>query len=255
VCGVAQPKGTHAWWSPSTRDVYCSPCVGGADLALSEAGTAGAAAAREYARRHANDKAAMRARWGILAPVVEQFAGPRQSTHAWARGAAGEERLAAYLERELGDEAILLHDRRIPASKANIDHIAVAPSGVWVIDAKRHTGTVRRHDRGGLLRTDVRVYVGGRDQTQLVRKLPPQIDAVSRALSAAPVFSALEVRGALCFTDSDWGFLNLGKPFTIEGVIVTYPGALRKTLREPVRLSRDVVGQVAARLAVAIPSA
>jgi hypothetical protein len=216
---------------------------------------AGAGAAREYARRRATDKAAMKARWGILAPIVEQFTGPRQSTHAWARGAAGEERLAAYLERELGDEAILLHDRRIPDSKANIDHIAVAPSGVWVIDPKRYTGTVRRYDRGGLFQTDVRLYVGGRDQTQLVSKLPRQIDVVREALSSVPAFSALEVRGALCFTDSDWGFLNLGKPFTIDGVIVTYPGAQRTPLREPVRLSRDLIGQVAARLAVTIPSA
>ncbi len=37
----------------------------------------------------------------------------------------------------------MLHDRRIPGSRANIDHIAIATSGVWVIDAKRYKGKVQ----------------------------------------------------------------------------------------------------------------
>jgi hypothetical protein len=34
-----------------------------------------------------------------------------------------------------------MHDRRIPRSKASIDHIVVTPGGVWVIDSPRHAGT------------------------------------------------------------------------------------------------------------------
>jgi hypothetical protein len=254
-CGVSQSRGTAAYWSDSARNVYCLPCVGGAELARSIAGTAGSAAAREHARRQAKDAARIRARWGSLTPIAERFVMPKQSTRAWARGAAGEERLAAFLERELGDAVILLHDRSIPGSRANIDHIAVGPSGVWAIDAKRYTGTVRRRDVGGLFRTDVRVFVGGRDQTKLVKKLEPQLTAVRTALVSVPAFSAIDVNGALCFTDSDWGFMNLGKPFAIDGVVVTYPGALRATLREPIRLSSDEAGRVAAHLALALPPA
>ena len=36
----------------------------------------------------------------------------------------------------------VLHDRRIPGSKANIDHIAITAAGIWVIDAKRYKGDV-----------------------------------------------------------------------------------------------------------------
>ncbi|WP_293167360.1 nuclease-related domain-containing protein [Microcella sp.] len=37
----------------------------------------------------------------------------------------------------LASESIrVMHDRRIPRSKANIDHIVVTPGGVWVIDTK-----------------------------------------------------------------------------------------------------------------------
>ena len=125
---------------------------------------------------------------------------------------------------------------------------------MWVIDAKRYTGRVERRDVGGRLGIDLRVYVGGRDQTKLVGKLPPQVDVVRRALGAIPELSTTVVTGVLCFTDSDWGFMNLGKPFAIDGVLVTYPGALRTALREPALLSQDTIGRAAAHLAVAIPS-
>jgi Nuclease-related domain len=62
----------------------------------------------------------------------------------------------------------VLHDRRIPGSRANIDHIVVAPCGVFVIDAKNYKGRVEKRDRGGFFSTDCRLYVGGRDKTPLV---------------------------------------------------------------------------------------
>jgi hypothetical protein len=34
----------------------------------------------------------------------------------------------------------VLHDRRIPGTQANIDHIAITSTGIYVIDAKRHVG-------------------------------------------------------------------------------------------------------------------
>jgi len=40
-----------------------------------------------------------------------------------------------------------LHDRRVPGTKANIDHVAVGAGAVWVIDAKRYQGLVEHRDR------------------------------------------------------------------------------------------------------------
>ena len=41
----------------------------------------------------------------------------------------------------LGSETIrLLHDRRMPRSRANIDHLVVTPTGVYVIDAIKYGG-------------------------------------------------------------------------------------------------------------------
>lgn len=63
-----------------------------------------------------------------------------QSTTAWDVGARGEERLGKGLDRLRSDSLLLLHDRRVPRSTANIDHLAVTASGVFVIDAKKIVG-------------------------------------------------------------------------------------------------------------------
>src|SRR6266571_1114104 len=76
----------------------------------------------------------------------------------------------------------VLHDRRIPGSRANIDHIVVAPWGVFVIDAKNYKGRVEKRDRGGFFSTDHRLYVGGRDKTALVAGVTKQVEAVRAAL-------------------------------------------------------------------------
>jgi hypothetical protein len=62
------------------------------------------------------------------------------------------------------ERVFVLHDRRIPRTRANIDHIAVTRSGaVWAIDAKNYRGKVQRVDKGGWFATDERLYVGSRD--------------------------------------------------------------------------------------------
>lgn len=59
------------------------------------------------------------------------------------RPAGGEQRVAALLAKCPHPTVLMLHDRRIPRSRANIDHIAIATSGVRVIDVKRYKGKVQ----------------------------------------------------------------------------------------------------------------
>ncbi len=90
---------------------------------------------------------------------------PQRAT-AWATGAEGEERVGARLDRLVSESVRVLHDRRIPGSRANIDHLVVAPSGVHVIDSKKYQGRPERRAEGGLFRPRVeRLVVGGRDRT------------------------------------------------------------------------------------------
>src|SRR3954465_9052994 len=78
-----------------------------------------------------------------------------------------------------GHNIVLLHDRRMPRSRANIDHLAIGPSGVTVIDAKRYRGRIAVERRGGVLRERTEhLLVGGRERTKLVDGVLGQAEAV-----------------------------------------------------------------------------
>ena len=104
-------------------------------------GTAGASARREYERRRGKREAATRERHPHIGNLLLRLQSPPAGEVAWNTGAGGEEALGAHLAKRCPD-VIVLHDRRIPRSRANIDHLAVAPSGVYVIDAKRYKGKI-----------------------------------------------------------------------------------------------------------------
>jgi hypothetical protein len=220
-----------------------------APIAQLDLGEAGVSAQREYERRHAKREAAIEQKWGRFAGVVKLLSDDPQSTRAWAKGSDGERRLAERLARTVGDRAIVLHDRRIPGRRSNIDHLAVAPSGVWVIDTKRYTGRVEHRDVGGWFRTDLRLYVGERDRTKLVNGLGWQLDVARAVLGDDHV----PLHAALCFVDADWGLF--AKPFHHDGVWIGCPKALSEALATSGALAPDDVLEVARRLAVALPAA
>jgi len=92
-----------------------------------------------------------------------------RSTNAWELGAVGEERLGARIDSLPSAEIAVLNDRRIPRTKANIDHIVVTIAGIWVIDAKRYKGRPELRIDGGILRPRVeKLLVGRRDCTKPV---------------------------------------------------------------------------------------
>ena len=79
---------------------------------------------------------------GLLA-VGAVLARPPSDPQRWARGADGERATAALLERLPARKWVVLHDRRVPGSRANIDHLVVGPTGVWVVDTKALRAEVR----------------------------------------------------------------------------------------------------------------
>ncbi len=99
----------------------------------------------------------------------------------WVTGARGEEMLAEHLARKCPGTA-LLHDRRMPSSRANIDHIAVAPSGVYVIDAKRYKWKIEVRKP---LFGDAKLVIAGRDRTELIHGLQKQVGVVKTDIAAS----------------------------------------------------------------------
>lgn len=202
-------------------------------------GAPGASARREYERRKANDEARIREKWGRLGGIAVALSEERQSTAAWNTGAAGEERVGAALERIATDRVHVLHDRRIPGTRANIDHMVVCPAGVWVIDAKRYKGRPQLRIEGGILKPRVeKLFVGNRDQSKLVDGLLKQIDLVKASVDAAPV------RGALCFVEADWPLI--GGSFQTRGVDVLWPNRLLKLIDSAADTGVDVPSVAAA---------
>ncbi|MHB1511465.1 MAG: nuclease-related domain-containing protein [Acidimicrobiales bacterium] len=266
-CGLALPASTKAWWNPGERSTTCLDCVqvevaepprtqvaaAGEAAPLSSspkpsyAGQAGASARQEYEKRHQRREAKIDQRWGRLAGVVKFLSDDPQSTRAWARGSEGERRLAESLTRRVGERAVLLHDCKVPKTRGNIDHIAIAASGVWVIDAKTYKGLVERRDKGGWFTTDYRLYVNGRDRTKLAEGLAWQVRAVRTALAGPDV----PIHAAVCFIDAEWK--HFAKPFRLRDAWITWGLKLAEMIAADGPLTEAEVMQLADRLATALP--
>ena len=228
-CACPLPVGTRAVWDGDTRTVQCLGCAepgpteplsaeqtaGGSSEPVPHTqpsptivtSAAGASAQQEYQRRSQRREERIRQQHPRLGGLILALASEPTSTRVWAQGANGERKVGATLEGLAGSHVSVLHDRAMRRpdgrlSRANIDHIAVAATGVWIIDAKTHQGSLEVRRSGGLFspRTE-KLYIRGRDQTQLIEGLSKQVDAVARELLA--VDAPVVVRGALCFVGTE----------------------------------------------------
>ncbi|MEV4989941.1 NERD domain-containing protein [Pseudarthrobacter sp. LMD1-1-1.1] len=233
ACKSPLPQGTEAVYESETKTVRCLECAPDATNTMppdverpsDESGVAGSSARREYERRKTKDEARLREKWGRFGGIAVALADERQSTKAWDRGAIGEERLGARLDALVTNDIAVLHDRRIPGSKANIDHITITRGGIWVIDAKRYKGRPELKIEGGILRPRVeKLLVGRRDCTKLIDGVLKQVGHIREHVGDVPV------TGALCFVDADWPLI--GGAFTTRGVHIVWPKRLAKLLTE-----------------------
>jgi len=87
--------------------------------------------------------AAVAASWGL------RFK-PSPDAIAWRRGAVGERRTAQLLGPLERQGWAVLHDLAIPGSRANIDHLAIGPGGVFMIDSKQYRGHLQLDPSGRL---------------------------------------------------------------------------------------------------------
>ncbi|MDQ0424552.1 nuclease-related domain-containing protein [Cellulomonas iranensis] len=268
-CGAELESGTRAAYCKATKTVRCLACTEPDEpvpsvaqpvdstpaptLADIETGTAGSSARREYERRSAKREARIREAHPRLGGLILALSEEPQSTTAWARGARGEELLGARLADLTGNGVRLLHDRRIPGTRANIDHIAVGPTGAHVIDAKRYKGRPSLRVEGGLLRPRVeKLLVGSRDCTRLVEGVQEQVGLVRSALDAASL-TDVPAHGALCFIEADWPLI--GGSFVIADVAVVWPNKLAERLVAPGPMSEAEVERTHRALGRAFPAA
>ena len=126
----------------------------------------------KYERRSTAREARARARFprigGFRLAVTKEPA----STTAFAKGAAGERRVASHLAELSGPGVLFLHNRLLGPGRrdGDVDHIALTAGGVYVIDAKHYKNAkveVRR--RGGLFSpAREQLMVNGRDRSMFL---------------------------------------------------------------------------------------
>jgi hypothetical protein len=68
----------------------------------------------------------------------------RQQARAWQRGANGERHTARLLRRLTQDGFVVFHDLAVPGSEANVDHLVICPTGVFVIHSKQWSGSIHQ---------------------------------------------------------------------------------------------------------------
>jgi Nuclease-related domain len=249
-CGTTLAKGEEALYDASTRTVWCIVCESTAAEAIDDPGVAGASAGREYERRKSARNARVRARLGdALGGVVLAISYEPQSTRAWARGAMGEQKLADALDDVPGLK--ILNDRRVPHTKGNIDHLLVAPAGVFVVDAKLYKGLIQIRDVGGLFKADKRLYVGNRDCSHLAENMGWQVEAVQRALVTAVIDPMPPITPVLCFVDGEWPLLF--PPDEFKGVRLEGKRSIKKLIDGSKVLGSEEVDRIYHVLAVAFP--
>jgi hypothetical protein len=263
LCGAELAARTEAIYERSTKTVRCLDCSP-ADPAPAvveegvlrpsrnpdpiDVGTPGASARREYERRQAKRETRIREKHPKLGALIVAMSDDPQSTTAWNTGALGEERLGQQLNELSSDTMRVLHDRRIPGTRANIDHIAVAPTGIYVIDAKKYKGRPSLKVEGGILRPRVeKLLVGTRDQTKLVDGVLKQVEVVRGIVG-----DDVPVTGVLCFIEADWPLI--GGAFTTRGVEVLWPRKLYPRLTAEGSIASGV-DDLHRTLASALPSA
>jgi len=218
-----------------------------------EAGIAGASARREHERRVAKREQRIRSAHPRIGGFLLAVTDEPQSTRAWERGAIGEETLACTLNAFTARGARVLHDRRIPGTRANIDHILIAPAGVFVIDAKRYKGRPHLRVEGGILRPRTEtLIVGRRDCTKLITGIHTQVDIVTTALAYAGS-AAQPVRGMLCFIDADWPLI--GGSFSTANVDILWPKKIADNIFTTATLDAEQIAGLHSDLAAHFPPA
>ncbi len=142
---------------------------------------------------------------------------PSTATLAWRHGAEGERRTARLLAPLARHGYQVFHDLAVPGSPANVDHLVVGPTGVYVIDSKRY--------RGHLRYTGGHLWHGSRTLDRTLETLWWEATQVAETLGFGP---DLHIYPVLCV---HLARLPWHRELLVDGVPVLGAGALRPALQ------------------------
>ena len=241
------PVGDYLLWDSASRSVKHDP----SSVAKCEvrSGAAGGSARAEHDKRLAKADQKTRDEHPFLGELIIRFAGEPASVKKWETGAVGERKIGARLDEfAIKYGYSFLHDRRIPGTRANIDHIVVTKAGVYVVDAKRYSGIIRTEVTGILIGPRVEtLYVGRRNCNKLVDGVKKQVGRVKSIVG-----EDVPVMGALAFVDGQWNFWGTREEVNGVGIWSLNLGHLVDVTGH---LSDERVSQIHAKIAQKLPPA
>lgn len=242
-CALELSIDSDVLWNPRNREVIClshvdeatnlinvgeSEGTEGEDEIYEESfdrGEPGGSARQKYEYLALGRRARVTSNFPKVGKFLLAIFPEPQSTNAWAKGAKGEVGIGGKLETLAAKYGfIVLHDRLIPGSKANIDHIAVTSAGVFVIDAKNYKGVVKVKELGGIFSNKRKeLWIGGRNRTKLIDGVKRQTQVVEKILGSSD--NAMPVIGLLAFYYAQWDTYKwlLGQK-EIHGVLINSKG-------------------------------
>jgi hypothetical protein len=153
--------------------------------------------------------------------LAKAFWGLRQTTDAWRKGAEGEERIGRRLTKLEQHGFHVLHDLQVPGSHANVDHLVIGPTGLFVVDAKNYAGRLTL-SKGTL-------WHGRYPLTKHLATTCWEAERVSQTLAVPVHGSAYCAKPVMCILGAEVPRTR----FEIDGVLVISGGR---------RLVRDIRG-------------
>lgn len=193
-----------------------------------------------FRRRHPAD-------WATGGTTLAEIEG---ATHPhWLRrpilGRLADRDLSAHLVRELTGLGAVLHDVRLPGATNSLDHLVVAPSGIWLIDTVHIAGRVERRDVGSRGQPDYRLLLEGADRSDLVDHL----GTLRNSRHAVARYAAdIDIHRVVCVIDATWSIS--ARPFQVGDVWITWPRALTDKIRSsglvPIRTAHEIAAAISA---------
>lgn len=207
------------------------------------------------AKEAASVRAAHPRAGNLILKARDMFCEPEKPT-SWQKGAAGEESAGRTFQRLVEDGFQVLHDRRKPGTKWNIDHVVVGPRGVYVIDAKHYSGRLEVRSTGNFFRPGPnRVFVKGRARDKRVTAMDWQVEWIREAAGDLIDQYGGVIRPVLCFMGVETDLFQKPQLVGANDVLVTWPRRFVKDVGRDGSLNAAQIDEVAQRIAVALPAA
>ena len=173
---------------------------------------------------------------------------PIVATGDSSRPLTAEPQLVDLLDQLATFGIVTFHDRRIKRSLLFIDHVVVAPSGVYAIDERPWSRHVELRERGSWMQRSERLMVGSRNRTRLADAVVKKASLLRRELRGFQI----PVHPVLCFTDGDWPLW--ARPIEIRGATVMWPKELERRAKQLGRVNTQGLAAVAGVLEESLPN-